>query len=102
MSASLILFFKTDLSVSYVVFKTNQLVSSELTFAANLSYTVFLTISLFTRLLSLLKSTRTVFNLSIFISSASAFNLDKLDFNARVSTFTLMSPTRRSYGLEKY
>ena len=63
MFASLVFFFKPDLSVSYLVFNTNPLVSILFTFAANLSYTVFLTTPLFTTLLSLLKSIGTAFNL---------------------------------------
>ena len=43
LSASLILFSKSDLSVSYVVFKTNPVVSMLFTLVTNLSYTVFLT-----------------------------------------------------------
>ena len=74
MSASLIFYSKSDLSVSYLVFKTNPQVSKAFTFATNLSYAVFLTTSLFTTLLSLLKSTGTVFNLPISILSTSAFN----------------------------
>ena len=42
LSASLILFSKSDLSVSYVVFKANLVVSMLFTLATNLSYTVFL------------------------------------------------------------
>ena len=56
----------------------------ELTFATNFSYTVFVTTSLFTILLNLLKSTGAVFNLSISILPTPAFNLDKFDFNARL------------------
>ena len=36
-------FSKSDLSASYLIFKTNPLVSILFTFATNLSYTVFLT-----------------------------------------------------------
>ena len=43
LSESLILFSKFDLSVSYVVFKTNPVVSMLFTLATNLSYSVFLT-----------------------------------------------------------
>ena len=41
LSASLMFFCKSDLSVSYLVFKTNPLVSILFTFATNLSYTDF-------------------------------------------------------------
>ena len=64
LSASLILFSKFDLSVSFVVFKTNPVVSMLSTFVTNLSYKVFLTTSFFTGLLSLAKSSRTGANLS--------------------------------------
>ena len=67
LSASLIFFSKSDLSVSYLVFKTNPLVSILFTFATNLSYAVFLTASLFTAVLSLLKSAGTGFNFSTSI-----------------------------------
>ena len=74
--------------MSYLVFKTNRLVSILFTWAANLSYTVFLTNSLFTTLLSLLKSTGTVFNLSTSILSISAFRLAKSDFDAKLDLST--------------
>ena len=45
LSASLIFFSKFYLSVSYLVFKSNPLVSILFTFATNLSYTIFLTTS---------------------------------------------------------
>ena len=65
LSASLIFFSKSDLSVPYVVFKTNPVVSMLFTFSTNLLYSVFLTTSFFTTSLSLLKSTGTGVNLSI-------------------------------------
>ena len=74
LSASLIFFSKYDLSVSYLVFKTNRLVSILFTSATNLSYTVFLTTLLFTTLISLLKSTGSVFNLPSSVLSISARN----------------------------
>ena len=43
LSASLIFFSWSDLSVSYVVFKTNAVVSMLFSFVTNLSYSVFLT-----------------------------------------------------------
>ena len=61
--------------MSCLVFKTNLLVSILFTFATNLSYTVLLTTSLLATLLSLLKLTGTVFNLSTSILSTSAFKL---------------------------
>ena len=63
--ASFAFFSASDLSDSYVVFKTNIVVSMLSTFVTNLSYTVFLTISFFTTLLSLAKSLETSANLSI-------------------------------------
>ena len=48
-----ILFSNSDLSVSYLVFKTNPLVSILFTLATNLSYTSFITTLFFTTSLSL-------------------------------------------------
>ena len=59
-----ILFSNSDLSVSYLVFKTNLLVSILFTLPTNLSYTSFLTTSFLTPL-NLLKSTGTATNLSM-------------------------------------
>ena len=70
--------------MSYLVFKTNLLVSILFTLAVNLLYTVSLTTSLFTALLSLFKSTETVFNSSTSILLISAFDLAKFEFNARL------------------
>ena len=70
------------MSELYLVFKTNPLVSILFTLATNLSFTVFLTTSLFTTLLNLLKSTGTVFNFSISILSTSAFKLAKFGFSS--------------------
>ena len=55
LSVLLIFFSKSDLSVSYVAFKANPVVSMLFTLATNLSYTVFLTTSFFTTLLSFAK-----------------------------------------------
>ena len=63
--------------MSYLVFKTNPLVSILFTLATNLSYTVFLTTSFFTASLSLLKSTGTGINSSISNLSTSVFKLAK-------------------------
>ena len=62
LSASLIFFSKFDLSVSFVVFKTNPVVSMLLTIATNLLYSLFLTTSFFTTLLNLAKSLGTGVN----------------------------------------
>ena len=53
------IFSSSDLSVSYLVFKTNPLVSILFTLVTNLSYTYFLATSFFTTSLNLLKSTGT-------------------------------------------
>ena len=90
-----ILFSNSDLSVSYLVSKTNPLVSILFTLATSLSYTSFLTTSFFTISLSLLKSTGTGFNLSISNLLTSVFKLAKFVFNAKLevstSEFFLMS-----------
>ena len=91
------------------------------TFSTNLSYTAFLTTSLLTTSLNLLKSTGTVTNLSISNTSTSVFKLTKFVFNAKpeVSTcgifmisdfvalldksiFTLIFPSKLLHGLGKY
>ena len=71
--ADFIIFSKSDLSVSYVVSKTNPVVSILFTLATNLSYSVLLTTSFFTTSLSLHKSTGTGANLSICSLSTSVF-----------------------------
>ena len=53
------------LSISYLVFKTNLLLLILFTLVTNLSYSVFLKRSFFTRLLNLLKSVGTDTNLSM-------------------------------------
>ena len=58
-----ILFSNSDLSVSYLVFKTNALLPILFTLATNLSYTSFLTTSFLTASLCLFKSTGTGANL---------------------------------------
>ena len=67
LSASLIFFSKSDLSVSYVVFKINSVVSILSTFVTNLLYSVSLTTSFFTTLLSLTKSLGTGVNFAMSI-----------------------------------
>ena len=91
LSTSLIFFSKSDLSVSYLVFKTNPLISTLFTLATNYSYTVFffcccffLTTSLFTTTLSLLKSTGTSTNLSISNLSTPVFKLPNFDFSSKL------------------
>ena len=70
--------------MSYLVFKTNPLVSVLFTLVINLSYTSFLTTWFFTPSLSLLKSTGTGTNLSIPNLSTSAFKIAKFVFNAKL------------------
>ena len=73
-----ILFSNSVLSVFYLVFNTKSVVSRLSTFATNLSHTAFLTTSFSTTLLSLLKSTGTVTNLSMPNLSTSVFKLANL------------------------
>ena len=70
--------------MSFLVYKTNLLVSILFTLVTSLSYTGFLATSLFTTLLSLLKSTGTVYNLRTSIRSSSDFKLAKSDFAANL------------------
>ena len=72
--------------MSYLVFKTYPLVSILFTFGTNLSYTVFLTTSLFTS--NSIKSTGAVFNLLTSILSTSAFKRAKSDFDANLDVST--------------
>ena len=80
MSAWPIFFFKSDLFVSYLVFKTNPLASILFTLTTNLSYTAFLTTLSLTTLLSLIKSIEALFDLSTSILSISAFKPAKSNF----------------------
>ena len=79
-----VLFSNSDLSVSYLVFKANLLVSILFTLATNLSYTALLTTSFFTTSLRLLKLTGTGTNLSISSLKTEVFKLAKFDFNANL------------------
>ena len=65
--------------------------------ATNLSYAVFLTTSLCTTLLNLIKSTGTLLNLSISILSTSVFNLARLDFIARLEVSTPVAPFKSAF-----
>ena len=60
-----ILFSNFNLSASYFAFKIKSLVSILFTLLTNLLYSVFLTTSFFTTFLNLVKSTGTVFSLSV-------------------------------------
>ena len=72
------------MSILYLVFKPNPLELILFTLGTNLSYIIFLTTSLFTTLLNLLKSTGTVFNLPATVLSIWTFKLDKVDFSANL------------------
>ena len=86
-------FSNSDLSVPYLVFKTNAPVSILFNLATNISPAFFfLTTSFFTTPFSLLKSTGTGANLSITNLSTSVFKLAKFDFNEKlVSTCEIFS-----------
>ena len=77
------MFSNFDLSVPHLVFKTNPLVLILSTLATNLSYTSFLTTSLFTTSLSLIKSIGTDADLSISNLSTSVFKLAKFGKNLK-------------------
>ena len=64
----------------YLVFRKNPVVPILFTLVTNLSYEDVLATSFFTTSLSLLKSTGTGINLSLFNLSTSAFKLTKSDF----------------------
>ena len=83
MSASLNLFSKSDLFVSYLVFRTNPQILISFTLATNLSKTVFLTTSFFTTSLKF-KSTGTGSNLSISNLYTRAFKPTKSDFDSNL------------------
>ena len=61
------------------------------TLATNLSYTVFLTNSFFSRSLNLLKSTGIGTNLSMSNLSTSAFKLAKFVFSAKLEVSTCVT-----------
>ena len=68
-----------------------------LTIVTNLPYSVFLTTSLSTILLNLLKSARTVFGLFISILFIWAFKLAKSDFAAKLYVLTLVGPFKTAF-----
>ena len=74
--------------MSYLVFKPNLLVSILFTLPANLSYSVFLTMSFFTTSLSLIKPRGTGTNLSISNLWTSVVKLAKFVFNAKLEAST--------------
>ena len=75
----------------YLVFKINPLVSILFTLLTNLIYSVSLITSFFTTLDNLLKSTGTVFSLSVSNVSTSVFKLAKFVFDAKfeISTWAI-------------
>ena len=75
-------------SIKLLVF---PLVSILFTLATNLSYTVFLTTSFLTTLLSLLKSAEIVFNLSTSILFTSVFKLTKSNFATNLEVSILVA-----------
>ena len=74
-------FSNFNLSTTYLVFKRNPLVSILFTWLTNFLYSVFLITPFFTTLDNLLKSTGTIFSLSVSNISTSVFKLAKFVFN---------------------
>ena len=91
--ASLIFFSKSDLPVSYLVFKTNSVVLMLSTFVTNyiILYSVFLTTSFFITLLTLAKSSGTGVNFTMSILCTSVFKLAKFLFNAELPSSTCVT-----------
>ena len=90
-SASLIFFSKSDLLVSYVVFKRNPAVSILSTFVTNLLDSVFWTTSFFTTLLNLAKSLGTGVNFAMSNSSTSVSKLARFVFDVKLLTSTCVA-----------
>ena len=67
-------------SLSYIVFKTNPVVSILSTFVTNFSYSVFFTASFFITLLSLAKSSGTGVNFAMYNLSRLVFKLARFAF----------------------
>ena len=86
-----IFFCNYFLSVRYLVFNTKSLVSILFTFSTNLSYAAFLTTSLSTTSLRLLKSTRTGTNLSMSNLSTSFFKQAKFVFSEKIEVSTCVT-----------
>ena len=79
------------MSVWYLGFKTNSLVSILFTLATNLLYTAFLTIQFLTTSLNLLKSTGTGANFSMSNLSTSVFRLAKIVFSPKLEVSTCVT-----------
>ena len=75
----------------------NKLVSVELTLINNSAYPVFLATSVSTTLLSLYKSTRTVYNFSISILSTLDFQLAKSNFAAKLDVSNSVAPFKSAF-----
>ena len=91
-SVTLGIFFSNSvLPVWYLVFKTNLLVSILFTFAANLSYTGFLTTLFLRTSLNLLKSTASGANLPMSNLSTAVFRLAKFVFSAKLEVSTCVT-----------
>ena len=73
--------------MSYLVFKTNPVVSILSTFVTNLSYLVFLPTSFLTTLLNLATSSGTDVNFAMSNLSTSVFKLAKFVFHSKLLTF---------------
>ena len=77
-------FSNSNLSASYLVFKTNPQLLILFTFSTNLSYTVFLTTPFFTTSLNLLKLAGTCTNFSISNLSTSVYKPAKFISNIKL------------------
>ena len=77
--------------MSYVVFKTNPVVSMLSTFAINLFYLVFLATSFFTTLLNLAKSLETAVSFAMSNLSTSVFKLARFVFDVKLLTSTCVT-----------
>ena len=84
-------FSNSALSIWYLVFKANSLVSTLFTLATNLLYKAILTALFLTTSLNLLKSTGTGANFSLSNLSTSVFRLAKFVFSAKVEVSTCVT-----------
>ena len=91
LSTSLIFFSRSHLSVSYVAFKINPVVSILSTFVTNLLYSVFLITSFFTTLLGLTKPSGAGVSFGMSNLSTSGFKLARFVFGAKLLTSTCVT-----------
>ena len=77
--------------MSYLVFKTNYVVSILSTFVTKLLYSVFLILSFFTTLLNIAKSLGTTVNFTMSNLSTSVFKLARFVFDAKLLTSTCVT-----------